>query len=202
MTGSGGDWLLPDNVQLVNDSGNGWTARIVLLSLLVTLQSCSEDWAKKLELGVLVPNARLQVTLNEPTSKWILYNRFQDAARKGGFSYFGGNAITPIDEDRQLAAGGFSFYPTADRSVLGQYTIDFVWPHDATEPSSFEFVFHNSSTNEFTEAEWLMFRDWQTKVLPAVFPDATIIITRHPAEFTDSAEVSRIAKATGMPLQE
>jgi hypothetical protein len=63
-------------------------------------------------------------------------------------------------------------------------------------------IFVNETTDSFTVREWNLFNLWYTEYLPSVFENATMTITRHPAEFTETKELMNFSRSTGLRLPE
>ena len=63
-----------------------------------------------------------------------------------------------------------------------------------------EFIMRNGGPRPFREGEWYMFSEWLNKRIPAMFPDAVVEITRHPAIHTDPEDVAALAKRASIPL--
>lgn len=165
------------------------------------MAGCDEDWAKQLEFGTRYPDARIEVTLKEPTSQYRLYRRLEEAAHAGGFFDLRGRPVSEQDIGSQSLPRSYYWFPK-EGSDHSSYRIRFMWPRGAKRPPSFAFVFYNSSTKTFTEREWRKFFKWKDSYLPSIFPSATIEITQHPAEFTNDNDLLRISRVTGIPLPE
>jgi len=80
------------------------------------------------------------------------------------------------------------------------YSIYFMPTDNVEMPPEFTFIFHNATTDGFIEREWLIFFQWYEQHLPAVFPDATLVVSRHPADGTKTEELMNVSKSTGIPL--
>ena len=185
-------------------SNNSRYQKLLTLLLVLLLPSCSEDWAKRLEYGVAIPDARISILLQEPSSKYKLFERFQKAARLGGFPRLHGDPVSEQTPNSLIAVSGFSFaqHPGLEDAGYYEYSITFSWTYGAEMPSEALFIFHNATTDGFKEREWLIFFQWYEQYLPAVFPDATLVVTRHPADATDTEELMIVSKSTGIQLPE
>ena len=176
------------------------TISCLLLSCFLCLAAC-EDWAKRLEFGQSIPDARLEIRLNEPTSKYGLYQRFEQAAHRGGFFHRRGRHLSAEDIRQNNLPPSHKWYPS-ESSDRSEYHVSFYWPRRVERPWSFVFVFYNSSLNAFTAKEWRMFYEWKDEHLPIVFPEALIEITKHPAQRTARENLSEISNVTGIPIPE
>lgn len=172
----------------------------VLASTALYLCSC-EDWPKHLEFGTRVPDARLEVKLDEPSLKYALYRRFEKAAHRGGYFDWRGRPLTEenIREDNLPTA--YHWYPN-EASDHSDYRIGFLLPRGDERPSSFTFIFYNANTSAFTDKEWRMFFQWKDVLLPRIFPDASIEVTEHPARYTNRDDLAGISRSTGIPVPE
>jgi len=92
----------------------------------------------------------------------------------------------------------FTWYYNSD-ALRDDYRISLNVPFNVENPESIELIFRNDSTDNFTEKEWRIFFDWKDRLVSSVFPEASgIEISRHPAEFTDVAEIESIADSLGV----
>ncbi|MEM1262760.1 MAG: hypothetical protein AAGH76_10220 [Pseudomonadota bacterium] len=65
------------------------------------------------------------------------------------------------------------------------------------EEEWYTVAFHQAGVELFEQNEWVQFFTLYREVAPRVFPDATLSITRHPAEFTHLDDIETIARALG-----
>ena len=164
------------------------------------ISGCGENWAKWLEFGTRIPDARLHVQLVEPVLGEEIYVLFSEAARVGGYPYRYGREKTAQEINSHTHVVSGWFLPTERRGDT--YSVAFRAPRGDFNPSSFTFIFYNTSTALFTEDEWRAFYRWKNQHIAQVFPDAEITVTKHPAEMTAKDQRRRISEATGIPLPE
>ena len=60
----------------------------------------------------------------------------------------------------------------------------------------------NDNGDLFTKDDWVRFFRWKDEYLLQVFPEASIRISRHPAEFTDRDAIAEIAEELGVEVPE
>lgn len=155
--------------------------------------------ASRLAFGVPVPDARLEVTLDSAVPARELLARLDNGITDAGVESTPRNAHL-IASDEKMDRDSFLWFYDSD-AKLDDYRIGVNFPYKEANPSSFEFIFRNAGTDNFTEKEWRMFFDWKERILPQMFPDAVSIeISRHPAEFTDIEDIESIANRLGVEL--
>lgn len=177
------------------------TAVVVCAILVFTnvLAACDNEWFKSLEFGDRVPDARLLVTLPEPATKYDLYQRFTQVATTAGFLFRQGREISDEDIKTDNLPNMYWMFRNQN-STRSEIYVGFMLPRSVAQPSTFTFIFYNSSTEKFTEAEWEAFFQWKNQFLPAEFPEGEITVRKHPAVMTDPEQVDDISAETGIPV--
>ena len=160
---------------------------------------CDGDWAKRFDYGRVIPDFRFRVTLEEPLSKAELFRRFEELAHLAGVTRYRGRPITEETFDPDASFSSFSWF--LDEVELQNYNITLAWrPRNAEKPSWVLIIFRNGKLDDFTEKEWLIFKEWNETYLPSVFPDASIEVERHPVVYTSKDEALDISRSTGIPI--
>lgn len=161
------------------------------------LVACDNDWLKSLEFGDRVPDARLMVTLPEPATKYELYQRFTQVAANAGFLFRKGREISDEDIKTDNLPNTYWMFRN-QHSTRSEIYVGFGLPRNVARPSTFTFIFYNSSTEKFGEEEWVAFFQWKNQFLPAGFPEGEVTVTKHPAVMTDPKQVDDISAKTGI----
>ena len=167
----------------------------------IQLSACGDYSPRRLAYGTAIPDARLEVALPAPVTKYDIYLRFQETAWSAGFEKPIGRVRVQDQPEEDTSPSSFHWNSKPDSD---QYPnrVSFMIPQEPRSPSKFTFVFRKSDTSSFAAKEWRMFDKWRTQILPQAFPDAVIKITRHPAGFTDFSDLMQISKETGMDIPE
>ena len=164
------------------------------------MSGCDVDWGRPYADGRLVPDFRFKVTFPEPLSKVEVFMRFEHLAELAGFPNYIGKPISPeMLEPTAKWPSAFDFHPDENSDEL--YSITLGWnPYDVKMPTSVFVIFSDWSVEDFTQKEWLIFKEWKESYLPGVFPGSVIEVDRHPVVFTNKDDMLEISRATGIPI--
>ena len=169
----------------------------VTLATLICLSGCDSDTIKTLDTGRIVPGFILRIELDEPISKRGLYNEFSRIARQEGYDEYMGREVSTSSINAESA----SFSWRRSSPVDQRYKFSIGWSErPGTETSVFQLNFYHKSMDNLGLAEWLMFRRWQTELLPLSFSTSHIEVVRHPAFFTAEENHQEYSLASGVSL--
>jgi hypothetical protein len=157
----------------------------------------------ELYLGNPIPSSRLTVELRTLKTRHELYEAFERLAVENGYLYYFG---TNVDE-RIFRESGiplvFGWKIERQGEAWQVPSIEFSWDYESDVPTTIYLKLEASSEKRHLGSlEWLEFEKWRTDILPAAFPDASILVAQHPAEFTDFNELEQIAQETGISIPE
>lgn len=172
----------------------------VVFLMFFFMAGCDEHWAKRLEHGSPVPDARIELELPYALSKADLYQRYKSAAGMENFTVLGRNGVSG-EEAIASNKPSYEWYRT-DPIDTYDHHIGFRTPRKETESTLVTFVFYKHKAEPFTKDHWLAFYKWKDEHLPQVFPEAAIRVVRHPAEFTVREDIGPIANETGIEVPE
>ncbi|MEO1595948.1 MAG: hypothetical protein AAFS02_11970 [Pseudomonadota bacterium] len=151
-----------------------------------------------MQYGKIHPTLRFQLLFEEPRDQTQVVRRLADALAKEGVIV--GNEIDFGTASRPRAR----FTMSKERhDLVRSIALTFPrYPRDATEHREFhiQFVFH--SHEDLDVAGWLLFSRWYNTHLPSVFPEADIVVKRHPAHFTQPEHLEEYAEASSVELTE
>ena len=155
----------------------------------------------QLYLGRPVPSSHLTVELHSIRSRPELYELFRQMATENGYiSYFG----TDVDEG-VLGKSGipvvFGWKVSNDQYAWQIPSVEFSWDYESTDPTTVYVKIEASAQLEYLgRQEWLEFEKWRTQILPKAFPEDKIVVSQHPAELTNFADLEQISEATGISI--
>jgi hypothetical protein len=170
--------------------------------------------------GELHSEARLDLELDSPQSLAQLLPLLSEAAISGGFLHSKGReGIYSLEE---LYSESFSGSVSAllwvktpnsksvEEGVMFLLDLKMDGEFDRElyartgKASTFTFVFEKGSTDSFTKEDWVTYFKYKDEILPRVFPNAKISVTkrRHPAVFTDDDILRQIQRETDFEIPE
>ena len=166
------------------------------LSLMISACDPAE-----LAYGRPVPTARIEVFLREPSTRYELFNRFQELAKAARFEK-AIHAYAPTkDYDSLSLIHSFQWNSVEGVENFPQ-SIGFILPRDTKYPSNFTFTLSRWSPDGdgFSEVEWRAFVKFRDETLPHYFGSAEIVVKRHPAVHTNFENLEAISRAANEPI--
>ncbi len=171
---------------------------IVSVCMASILLACSPEGAKRLEFGTPVPDARYTVELDRTYATEELRVKLDELAAIAGFdTRLGSTSSNNLPRDARPHVSDI-WIPNPDTGQPA-YQIDFSSPRGEATTNSFRIIYYQeTSTEPFDEKDWIAFFRWQSDYIPSVFPNATVSVSRHPAEKTSRTELLRIMRETDL----
>ena len=182
------------------------TRKLQLVALVASLVLClvigriayiKSIWCDTLRCGRVIPMAVLKIDLPQPLSTGELYALYKRAAELGGHTQESGGPYIPDPQGLAYRRGHRWLAESTGRHLQ---EIRFSSPRAPMHVSSnlVTFNFNNDSVEKFDADDWLRFFEWKDKLLPQVFPNSNIRITRHPAARTKRDDIAKIELQTGL----
>ena len=193
-----------------------WRLKINILCCLC-LVGCDPIYWPGFGSATPVPDARINIELPAPRTLAELYPKYIEVASRGGFPYTkrypGVRSLEDLlSEDFRGSIGDLRWAEYPDVQSSYQRQVFFLSKFNTREEtnrrknvaSSLIFVFQRENVGSFTKEEWLEFFVFYEEILPDVFPEAEIQIskTRHPAVFTDDEVLRQIQQETDIEIPE
>lgn len=159
------------------------------------------DWAKTLDVGTVQPNMRFDIAPTEELDPEALYPRFAKIADDEGFIEYRGQ---PVDKQFRRAIEGpavwaFTWFDPESSEPI--HSVSFMRNEgNADNVDAFTVVLSNDGMQDFDVDDWILYKDWEERVLPDAFPGAEIRQSRHPARFTAPEQIELIAEQSEMAI--
>ncbi|MFK8053448.1 MAG: hypothetical protein AB8F65_10795 [Woeseiaceae bacterium] len=98
------------------------------------------------------------------------------------------------------ARRGFRWLSSNEDPYDEQVTVAFHHGHESDMAAEFQIALSFAELRSLEKDDWLLFKKWQSEMMPGIFPQADITVIRHPAKYTDSSDLRRIESETGVTV--
>lgn len=176
----------------------------LLAAMTLTMCGCMDpDWAKKLDTGTLQPNMRFELAIDSDLDPQKLHPRLLSLANEEDYLEYVGQPI-----QKQFArwkesepVWTFSWRDKSRTKPIDRIAFLF---NASNRDDGITVILFNDGMQDFDLADWLVYKDWHTRVLPEAFPNARIreSETRHPAMFTSPDQIENFARHADMSIPE
>jgi len=170
---------------------------------LVFVGCMDPDWAKKLDTGTVLPDMRFEIAPEKGLDPKRLYPIFANIARDEGYTEY---SAQPIEKQFIRAMEDRPVWTFRWREPDGSkpiHTIAFSRnAYNSNNHEAFTVILYNDGMQDFDIDDWIVYRDWSERILPAAFPNAVVKESNHPAVYTAEKDLEAIAQQTGMPIPE
>ncbi|MEO1203124.1 MAG: hypothetical protein AAFX10_10470, partial [Pseudomonadota bacterium] len=204
---------IPEVVDREKSTGGLSTAKhLLVFCTFILAAGCDPDWALGFTHhgGPTRPDFRFVVRLAEPKDRQMLYQTFEAIALAEGLVVFKGPPLPSEfatdtrkkrnfywQEHEQSNAGGSAAAIFSTREVVFGWSVPV-----GQDPQEIRIIVYNDGMDDFDVTDWRKFSRWHRSLLPDAFPGARIEVDRHPAEFSNPAELEQLAKASGVHIPE